>query len=140
VITHVVNGIILNHTGPWPGSFHDIEMFRQSGILESLTQCEALLGDKSYQGKAQLITLFSCPISIGKIRQSVAHTFAKVKKIGCLKQVWRHSLNRYCKTFHVFCEAINCGTLCGLPKMNVISEILFLESDSPDVDRVLQHV
>jgi hypothetical protein len=71
-------------------------MLRLSGILDSLGDQEALLGDKGYQGEAQLITSFSCPVPIGKIRQPVEHAFARVKKLGCLKQVWRHSLDKHC--------------------------------------------
>jgi hypothetical protein len=71
---------------------------------------EAVLGDKGYQGEAQLITSFSCPVPIGKIRQPVEHAFARVKKFSYLKQVWRHSLDKHCMAFHVCCEAVNCET------------------------------
>lgn len=103
--------MILNHSGPWPGAVHDLDMLRQSGILDSLGTEEALLGDKGYRGETQLITPFSSPVSIGKIRVTVEHAFSRVKKFHCFRQQWRHSLIRHCMAFHVICEAVNCNTL-----------------------------
>jgi len=106
-------------SGPYVGSNHDITIARTSGILNMVRPNEMLLGDKGYIGEEE----FLCPIKakwenlteeerdynskIAKIRVRVEHAFGKLKRLNCLSDIWRHSLQEHEPVFTVCCHLMN---------------------------------
>ena len=111
VATCIRTGDLVWISGPWePGIYNDIAVFRNSGIMDLLTDGERVEADDGYRGEAPkyvrcpavcmiAIEEFERMESISRRRHETINK--RFKQFGALKQVWRHRLMNHGKAFRV---------------------------------------
>ena len=111
--------IVWTH-GPFPGSYHDVVIFR-FGLKAALAPGERCEADKGYRGEFHTIdlpdecctgnSLQKYSKSIVRARQETVNR--RYKQFGCLKQVYRHGLYKHCSIFHAVTVIIQINIECG---------------------------
>lgn len=121
-----------------PGSTHDLTLLRQTDLLSELSEEEAAMMDKGYDGIAadypdkKLYLPFKArrnhPLTeeqkaynrfLAKYRIVVEHTMAQLNKFQILAQRFRHQLSKHSSIFRIVCGLVNRRIqLCPLKKYN----------------------
>ncbi len=119
-----------------PGSTHDLTLLRQTDLLSELSEEEAAMMDKGYDGIAadypdkKLYLPFKArrnhPLTevqktynrfLAKYRIVVEHTMAQLNKFQVLVQRFRHQLSKHSSVFRIVCGLVNRRIqLCPLKK------------------------
>ena len=106
--------ILLVSTG-FPGSKHDLTISSKTGLIGLLIELnETCIGDKAYQGPPVFITPYKNYNNIEltiyqeiynqlleKFRNNVERINKRLKIYQCLKQQWRHPIEKHALIFHV---------------------------------------
>src|SRR3989304_5441373 len=119
-------GLIEHASESVPGSTHDLTLLRQTDLLSELTDDEAAMMDKGYDGIAtahpdkKLYLPFKArrnhPLTeeqkaynrfLAKYRIVVEHTMAQLNKFQILAQRFRHQLTKHSVIFRIVCGLVN---------------------------------
>jgi hypothetical protein len=109
VVCSLLDPEILFYSGPYPGSYHDLTIARNSILLE-LGPRELLLGDLGYVGERAIVTpikncifdeQFQINMQIHSLRHSIERVFARIKNWKSMQIVWRHEME-----FHFYCFSV----------------------------------
>lgn len=79
--------------GPFPAADHDIKIFREKGLKESIPAGKKIIGDNGYRGENDII---STPNN--------AHDSAVLRKFKSRARARHESFNRRIKAFHILSE------------------------------------
>jgi hypothetical protein len=109
-----------------PGSMHDLTLLRQTDLLSELSEEEAAMMDKGYDGITQdypdkkLYLPFKArrnhPLTeeqkaynrfLAKYRIVVEHTMAQLNQFQVLVQRFRHQLSKHSSIFRIVCGLVN---------------------------------
>jgi hypothetical protein len=102
----IQTGAIVWINGPFPGTWHDIEIFR-SALLSHLDEHERVEADDGYVGESpryvKCPNSFTNPMETRKMQQNVRSrqetVNARLKDWGCLGQHFRHDLVKHSNCF-----------------------------------------
>lgn len=119
-------GLVEHASKSVPGSTHDLTLLRQTDLLSELSEEEAAMMDKGYDGIAQdypdkkLYLPFKArrnhPLTeeqkaynrfLAKYRIVVEHTMAQLNKFQVLVQRFRHQLSKHSSIFRIVCILVN---------------------------------
>ena len=119
-------GLVEHASKSVPGSTHDLTLLRQTDLLSELSEEEAAMMDKGYDGIAQdysdkkLYLPFKArrnhPLTeeqksynrfLAKYRIVVEHTMAQLNKFQVLAQRFRHQLSKHSPIFRIVCGLVN---------------------------------
>ena len=112
---------ILHISNAFPGSVHDLTIARISGLEnELLHNHETCIGDKAYQGSPAFVAPFknyrNAPLSIYQImfnqllekyRNFVERVNKRLKIFQCIKQQWRHPIEKHPLVFTAVSIIVN---------------------------------
>ena len=115
VVISIVTGAIVWVAGGVPGSMNDISLCRASGVFQRLLPNELILADKGYIGEAAFVTPVRVPNErewrtnrdLASVRIMVEHVNSRLKVFFCLRNQWRHSLEKHTVVFHLICKIVN---------------------------------
>jgi hypothetical protein len=119
-------GLVEHASKNVPGSTHDLTLLRQTDLLSELSEEEAAMMDKGYDGIAadypdkKLYLPFKArrnhPLTeeqkaynrfLAKYRIVVEHTMAQLNKFQVLVQRFRHQLSKHSSIFRIVCGLVN---------------------------------
>lgn len=120
-------GYVIHVSKPVPGRVHDYALFKQSILPKMIPRESRLWGDSGYQGiskdypslrsvipykRARNHTELTRSEKIyntkqRKIRVSIEHALARLKKYRVLADTYRHSLQNYRQTFRFVANVVN---------------------------------
>jgi hypothetical protein len=119
-------GLVVHASKSVPGSIHDLTLLRQTDLLSKLSEAEAAMMDKGYDGIAadypdkKLYLPFKArrnhPLTevqkaynrfLAKYRIVVEHTMAQLNKFQVLAQRFRHQLAKHSSIFRIVCGLVN---------------------------------
>jgi len=119
-------GLIMHASAVYPGSIHDLTVFRMTGVADIIRHGEKVLGDSGYQGMQHVVGAL---LPIKKPRNSslshdqkkfnfelssrrvlVENVFSRLKKWMVMSHKWNghlDDLNRLSKVFRICCCLVN---------------------------------
>jgi len=119
-------GQILEVSRPFPGSWHDYKVFKETKRGEKLPRDKPIYLDKGYQGAKKDYPNLKLFIpkktnrwrkltkkdkqfnkTLNKIRVKVEHSILKCKRFKILSQTYRHPLKDYHQRFQIIASIIN---------------------------------
>ncbi|GKY90941.1 hypothetical protein MPSEU_000066900 [Mayamaea pseudoterrestris] len=95
--------------GPFPAGQPDIKIFREQGLKDMIPQGKRVIGDNGYRGEKNIISTPNssdpAPVRKFKSRARARHeTFnARIKAFHCIKQVFRHGIDKHKVAFEAVC-------------------------------------
>lgn len=111
------DGIFVWRTRAFPGSIHDIHIFRDGGISDHLIGNEKLIGDKGYIGSELIITPHrgrnltedqkEFNSVINKSRALIERSFGRLKIFGILVKPYRNDINSHEMIFDICLNLTN---------------------------------
>ena len=75
IAVKISTGLFVWFSGGWPGSYNDLLIIRQSGLLDKLSRSEMLMADKIYIGEGKILTAFKGAkgaINLGSTQKFIA--------------------------------------------------------------------
>lgn len=95
----IVTGWIVHYNGPFKGSIHDLTIFRW-GLKKLLSLLEKVMADLGYVGDATVITPKDATsnqhrLAMKELRKRHETINGKMKTFECLRNQWRHSLDKH---------------------------------------------
>ena len=138
VVVAIASGLILSVTGPFPGSTHDLRMWRmwRERNEKFLFRSELVLADKAYISDDRCYCPYKSPKNKklgwkkrlfnylhGSVRVIVEQTIGRVKIFNILKSVYRGSLWKHKLYFFVCCQLANL-TIMVSPLRTTTSQLL----------------
>lgn len=121
---HYTEGFLVWISGSRPGSVHDLQVTRESGLLDMLLPNELILADKGYIGEDLFLTPIRQPESeeewfvnaeLSRVRILIEHVIGRLKVFRCLREPWRHDLHLHAVVFDVICNLVNLDFLAAPP-------------------------
>ena len=95
----IITGFIVHYCGPFKGSIHDLTIFRWC-IKKILSLLEVVIGDAGYEGDEACVTPKDARdaqhrLAMKELRKRHETINGKLKTFECLRNQWRHSLDRH---------------------------------------------
>lgn len=85
---------IVSFNGPFPAAKHDLTMFRSS-LKTKLLPWEKVRGDKGYRGDPKVVINQWEDIQGQGVQWHHEHINKRMKQFNCLRQMFRHDLNKH---------------------------------------------